>query len=234
MHVIVATDGSKQSLAAARQLKSFADPAKMTEVSVVAVLRPLAAVAFADDESRGKLNAITHPLVGARTAELIGADALALIAFERHQSLGPQEAHRFCEVPEFAVIDEHDVAQFGPFVIAELGGHPRAGILLGEPPGDQPLHSDLRVRAHADHEVERGRGRGSGQKGNVVRHHRIRRRGVPQVGESGPHQRMRDALQASPRAVVREDHRGQGSAIQRAVSGDHPAAELRRHRRQAG
>ncbi|MFC9968713.1 dephospho-CoA kinase [Nocardia ignorata] len=33
----------------------------------------LAAVAFADDTSRGKLNAITHPLVGARTAELIGA-----------------------------------------------------------------------------------------------------------------------------------------------------------------
>ncbi|TCJ93210.1 dephospho-CoA kinase [Nocardia alba] len=32
----------------------------------------LAAVAFADDVSRGKLNAITHPLVGARTAELIG------------------------------------------------------------------------------------------------------------------------------------------------------------------
>ena len=49
MHVIVATDGSKQSLAAARHLKSFADPAKITDISVVAVLRPLAAVAFADD-----------------------------------------------------------------------------------------------------------------------------------------------------------------------------------------
>ncbi len=31
MHVIVATDGSKQSLAAAKQLKSFADPAKITD-----------------------------------------------------------------------------------------------------------------------------------------------------------------------------------------------------------
>ncbi|WP_410876707.1 dephospho-CoA kinase [Nocardia sp. A7] len=41
----------------------------------------LAAVAFADDVSRGKLNAITHPLVGARTAELIGdapADAVVV------------------------------------------------------------------------------------------------------------------------------------------------------------
>ena len=51
MHVIVATDGSKQSLDAARRLKSFADPAKITAVSVVAVIRPLAAVAFADDLS---------------------------------------------------------------------------------------------------------------------------------------------------------------------------------------
>ncbi|MFW0791560.1 dephospho-CoA kinase [Gordonia sp. CPCC 205333] len=33
----------------------------------------LAAKAFADDEQRGKLNAITHPLVGARTQELLAA-----------------------------------------------------------------------------------------------------------------------------------------------------------------
>ncbi len=52
MHVIVATDGSKQSLEAARQLKSFADPAKVTDVSVVAVISPLAAVPFANELSR--------------------------------------------------------------------------------------------------------------------------------------------------------------------------------------
>ncbi len=51
MHVIVATDGSKQSLAAARHLKSFADPTKVTDISVIAVVRPLAAVAFADELS---------------------------------------------------------------------------------------------------------------------------------------------------------------------------------------
>lgn len=51
MHVIVATDGSKQSLAAAKHLKSFADPTKITEISVIAVIRPLASVAFADDVS---------------------------------------------------------------------------------------------------------------------------------------------------------------------------------------
>jgi nucleotide-binding universal stress UspA family protein len=51
MHVIVATDGSRQSLAAAKHLKSFADPGKITDLSIVAVIRPLAAVAFADDIS---------------------------------------------------------------------------------------------------------------------------------------------------------------------------------------
>jgi nucleotide-binding universal stress UspA family protein len=54
MHVIVATDGSRQSLAAAKHLRSFADPTKVTDISVVAVIRPLASVAFADDTSEGK------------------------------------------------------------------------------------------------------------------------------------------------------------------------------------
>jgi hypothetical protein len=51
VHVIVATDGSRQSLAAARHLMSFSDPVKITTISVVAVIRPLASVAFADEIS---------------------------------------------------------------------------------------------------------------------------------------------------------------------------------------
>lgn len=51
MHVIVATDGSQQSLRAAKHLKSFADPEKISDISVIAVIRPLAAVPFADDLS---------------------------------------------------------------------------------------------------------------------------------------------------------------------------------------
>jgi nucleotide-binding universal stress UspA family protein len=51
MHVIVATDGSKQSLTAAKYLKTLVDPARVTDVSVIAVVRPLAAVGFADDLS---------------------------------------------------------------------------------------------------------------------------------------------------------------------------------------
>ena len=40
MHVIVATDGSHQSLTAAQFLKGFADPAQVTDITVVAVLAP--------------------------------------------------------------------------------------------------------------------------------------------------------------------------------------------------
>jgi len=51
VHVIVATDGSQQSLAAARQFTSFADPTRFTDVSVVAVMSPLAAVPFVNELS---------------------------------------------------------------------------------------------------------------------------------------------------------------------------------------
>ena len=40
-----------QSLRAAEHLKSFADPAKISDISVIAVVRPLASVAFADELS---------------------------------------------------------------------------------------------------------------------------------------------------------------------------------------
>ena len=48
-HVLVATDGSEQSLKAARYLRDLLDPASVEKVSVIAVVRPLAAVPFASD-----------------------------------------------------------------------------------------------------------------------------------------------------------------------------------------
>jgi nucleotide-binding universal stress UspA family protein len=54
MHVIIATDGSKQSLRAARYLRSFADPETVTSVGVLAVLSPQAAVPFATESSAGR------------------------------------------------------------------------------------------------------------------------------------------------------------------------------------
>ena len=47
-HVLVATDGSGQALKAARYVRTLLGPT-LEQVSVVAVVRPLAAVPFADD-----------------------------------------------------------------------------------------------------------------------------------------------------------------------------------------
>ena len=77
MHVIVATDGSKQSLAAAKHLKSLADPKKVTDISVIAVVRPLAAVAFADDLSPVHKRKADHEAGGFRAA---AESAVATIA----------------------------------------------------------------------------------------------------------------------------------------------------------
>jgi nucleotide-binding universal stress UspA family protein len=79
MHVVVATDGSQESLRAARHLKSFADPAKITDVSVIAVTRPLAAVAFADELSPEERRRADLEAGGFRKA---AESAVAVIAAE--------------------------------------------------------------------------------------------------------------------------------------------------------
>ena len=78
MHVIVATDGSRQSLVAARQFMALADVGKITEVSVVAVVSPLAAVPFAnelggdgaDDATRLSFREEAHAATGVVMREL--------------------------------------------------------------------------------------------------------------------------------------------------------------------
>lgn len=49
MHVIVATDGSPASLVGAEQFRRIADSREVTEVTVVAVVSPHAAVPFANE-----------------------------------------------------------------------------------------------------------------------------------------------------------------------------------------
>ena len=49
MHVLLATDGSQQSLDAARFLGTLVDPSAVEKITVIAVIRPLAAVPFAHD-----------------------------------------------------------------------------------------------------------------------------------------------------------------------------------------
>ncbi len=49
MHVLLATDGSQQALKAARFLGALVDPAAVERITVIAVIRPLAAVPFANE-----------------------------------------------------------------------------------------------------------------------------------------------------------------------------------------
>ena len=49
MHVIVATDGSQASLAGARQFKWIADSREITDVTIIAVVSPYAALPFANE-----------------------------------------------------------------------------------------------------------------------------------------------------------------------------------------
>lgn len=49
MHVIVTTDGSHASLAAARQFKWIADSREITDVTILAVVSPYAAAPFANE-----------------------------------------------------------------------------------------------------------------------------------------------------------------------------------------
>ncbi len=59
MHVIVATDGSRASLAAARQFKGIADSRQVTDVTIVAVVSPYAAVPFANELSPQRAPEVT-------------------------------------------------------------------------------------------------------------------------------------------------------------------------------
>ena len=54
MHVIIATDGSRQSLQAAHYLRSTVDPDTVSSVGVLAVTSPLAAVPFATESDAGR------------------------------------------------------------------------------------------------------------------------------------------------------------------------------------
>jgi nucleotide-binding universal stress UspA family protein len=128
MHVIVATDGSKQSLEAARRLKSFADPGKITEISVVAVIRPLAAVAFADDLSEGSRTRAAGEFEGFRAA---AESAVATVAAE-FDGWGPKVHKRIRSgSPATEIIKTATKYDAGLVVVAAGGRGISDAVLVG-------------------------------------------------------------------------------------------------------
>lgn len=128
MHVIVATDGSKQSLAAARHLKSFADPAKIEAISVVAVVRPLASVAFADDLSDASHKSASEDGGSFRAA---AESAVATIAAE-FEGWGPKVNKRVRSgSPANEIIKAANQYDAGLVVVAAGGAGISDAVLVG-------------------------------------------------------------------------------------------------------
>jgi nucleotide-binding universal stress UspA family protein len=128
MHVVVATDGSPQSLAAAHHLRSFADPQKITGISVVAVLRPLASVAFADEISAAEEGGDGEWSGSFREAAQRAVDAVAAVFDDWGPAVGKQirSGSPAAEIIEAA--EEHDA---GLVVVAAGGRGISDAILIG-------------------------------------------------------------------------------------------------------
>jgi nucleotide-binding universal stress UspA family protein len=128
MHVIVATDGSPASLAAARHLKSFADPQKITAISVVAVIRPLASVAFADEISEADPPGPGEGAGSFREAAQGAVDAVAAVFDDWGPRIDKQIRSGSPAAEIIKVAEEHDA---GLVVVAAGGRGISDAILVG-------------------------------------------------------------------------------------------------------
>jgi nucleotide-binding universal stress UspA family protein len=124
VHVVVATDGSPQSLAAARHLVSFADPRKITGITVVAVIRPLASVAFADEISETE----HREGLSFQAAAQAAVDAVAAV----FDGWGPVVATQVRSgSPAAQIIEAAEQLDAGLIVVASAGRGFTDSILLG-------------------------------------------------------------------------------------------------------
>ena len=126
MHVIVATDGSRQSLAAARHLKSFADPQKITTISVVAVIRPLAAVAFADEISAAEQRGASAATGSFRQAAQGAVDAVAAV----FEDWGPKVNQRILSGSPAAEIIKAAKRYDARLIVVAAGGRGISDVVL--------------------------------------------------------------------------------------------------------
>lgn len=123
MHVLVATDGSKQSLESARYLRTVVDPQTVTKVGVVAVTSPLAAVPFAAEGRKEKgLEDMSFRRAAEAAAQEI-ADAL--------DGWGPPvSVHVYSGSPAGEIVKAAKRFESGLIVLASHSGRAQA-VLLG-------------------------------------------------------------------------------------------------------
>jgi nucleotide-binding universal stress UspA family protein len=126
MHVVVATDGSPQSLAAAHHLTSFADPAKITGISVVAVLRPLASVAFADEISDAERHEVGEGTGSFRKAAQRAVDAVAAV----FDGWGPEVGKEIRSGSPAAEIIKAATESDAGLIVVAAGGRGLSDVIL--------------------------------------------------------------------------------------------------------
>lgn len=128
MHVIIATDGSRESLAAAQHLRSFADPEKITAITVVAVIRPLAAVAFADELSPAARKGAGTETVSFREAARSAVDTIAT----ELRTWGPKVKTKIRSgSPASEIIKEAELTKAGLIVVSAGGRGLTETVLVG-------------------------------------------------------------------------------------------------------
>jgi nucleotide-binding universal stress UspA family protein len=126
MHVVVATDGSPQSLAAARHLKSFADPRKITTISVVAVIRPLASVAFADEISEAEQHEVGEGTGSFRQAAQRAVEAVAAV----FDDWGPEITRQIRSGSPAAEIIKAATEDEAGLIVVAAGGRGLSDVIL--------------------------------------------------------------------------------------------------------
>ena len=131
-HVLVATDGSEQSLKATRYLRSLLDPASLERVSVIAVVRPLAAVPFASDfgeEEHAVQRAEQDP--ASRSFRQAAQDAVERVAEELRDRVPRVDTLVRAGTPADQIIRAADELEADLIVIGGRGKGAMEAIVLG-------------------------------------------------------------------------------------------------------
>lgn len=123
MHVLIATDGSKQSLESARYLRGFAAPDTVSKVAVVAVVSPLAAVPFAGDSP-------THESIDEMSFRRAAEIATQKVAAELDGWGPPVTTHVYSGSPPAEIVKAANRFKSGLIVIASQSSRAQA-VLMG-------------------------------------------------------------------------------------------------------
>ena len=143
MHVLIGTDGSTQSLAAARYLRSFADPANIDKVSVLAVARPLAAVPFALDIDIDQSSTADGQTWEDQSFRKAASDATEVVAAELRGWAREVSTHVWSGSPSSQIVKPAEQMSSGLIVVASRSSAVET-VLMGSVDNQVLSHAPVR------------------------------------------------------------------------------------------